>query len=378
MARPVTGQSKIEAIVTVLRERIADGTYGVGSLLPAERELAEEFGVSRVTVRTALHRLSEQRLVRKVPGRGTYVLSRDGQSALGDVSIGPIALVCSQLTPSVASPIGAGCSTAALAHRTQLLLCDTGGSTFAEAQAKELLHLRTLYEQGVRGVILWWQEGEASLPWLERFVADGRAVLFIDRYVEIEGADFVGIDDQAAAREAVQHLIRLGHERIGCVVHSLRVTTSSGRLEGYRQALREAVIPLKREYELLVEEGRADIGVRVADAFLGLSSPPTAVLAVNDYVAIEIIEAMTARGVRVPEDFAVVSFADMEVARHYRVPLTTIHQPFRSMGETAVHLIAERLATGRREPRKLLLPWALIVRSSCGSRREPANPAGTP
>lgn len=363
-----SGQSKTDAILTVLKERIAEGVYPAGTMLPPERELAAEFDVSRVTIRNVLERLETQQLVERHAGRGTYVLHRDGRTGAEPAAVGPIALVSSQLAPSVASPIGAGCSTAALAHRTQLLLCDTGGSSFAEAQAKELLHLRTLYEQGVRGVVLWWQEGDASIPWIERFVADGRAVVLIDRYLNLPGVDFVGIDDEAAAHEAVQHLLRLGHERIGCVVHSLRVSTSSDRLKGYRRALLAHGIALRDGYELLVEEGRADIGVKVAEAYLGQSEPPTAVLAVNDYVAIEIIEAMTAKGVRVPEDFAVVSFADMEVARHYRVPLTTVHQPFRSIGETAVHLIAERTATGRKEPRRVLLPWALVVRSSCGSR----------
>lgn len=363
-------QTKTDAIATVLRERIADGTYPPGGMLPAERDLAVEFAVSRVTIRNVLDRLQAQDLVRRQPGKGTYVVGRDGQTTAGELVVGPIALLCSQLTPSVASPIGAGCSSAAVAHRSPLLLCDTGGQNFAEAQAKELLHLRTLYEQGVRGVILWWHEGEASLPWIERFVRDGRAVVLIDRYLEIPGVDFVGIDDEAAAREAVLHLIRLGHRRIGCVVHSLRVSTSADRLRGYRNALLEGGLPLHEPYELLVEEGRTDIGERVADAYLKSGEPPTAVLAVNDYVAINIINAVTARGIHVPDQLAVVGFADMEVASHFRIPLTTVHQPFRSIGETAVHLIAERLATGRKESRKVLLPWALIVRASCGARRE--------
>lgn len=360
-------QSKTDSVVAALSRRIADGTYPAGSALPAERDLTAEFGVSRVTIRSALDRLESRKLVSREPGRGTYVRVGGNNTGSMPQPVSAIALVSSQLSPSVASPIAAGCSSAALAHRIRLLLCDTGGTTFAEAQAKELLHLRSLYEEGVQGVVLWWQEGDGSKPWLERMLADGRALVLVDRYIEGLSADFVGIDDEAAAANAVRHLIALGHERIACVVHSLKVTTSSGRLAGYRRALSESGLPYDDSRVLVVEEGRADVGAIVADALLSLPNPPSAVLAVNDYVAIEIIESATARGVRVPEDLAVVSFADMEVARHYRVPLTTVRQPFQSVGETAVHLLTERIATGRKEPKRVLLPTQLIVRRSCGA-----------
>ncbi len=365
------GGSRTEGVVTALRDRIGEGVYPPGTALPSERQLTEEFGVSRVTVRNALGRLEARNLVSRSAGRGTYVVDQAAPARGGSVAVGPIALVSSQLTPSVASPVAAGCSSAALAHRCQLLLCDTGGATFAEAQAKELLHLKALYEQGVAGIAIWWQEGDASIPWLDRMLREGRAVVAVDRQVEGIDADFVGIDDEGAAHDAVRHLIGLGHRRIACVVHSLKVTASSQRLAGYRRALMEHCLDADADLALVVDEGRAGVGEEVARRLLGLAEPPTALMAVNDYVAVEIIEALLARGVRVPEDVATVSFADMEVARHYRVPLTTVHQPFRAIGESAVHLICERLETGRTQPKRAILPTSLIVRKSCGARREP-------
>ena len=363
-----TRQTKTDSVVETLRGRVGDGTYTPGSVLPAERELTEEFGVSRVTVRNALERLERLRLVRREPGRGTFVLGHDGGGHIPRQVPSTVALLCSQLTPSVASPIAAGCSSAATAHRSQLLLCDTGGATFAEAQAKELLHLKTIYEQGVQGLLIWWQEGEASATWLSRMLADGRAVVMIDRYVPGVGADFVGIDDPAATAEAMGHLIQLGHRRIACVLNTLRVSTSAGRLAGYRSVHTKHGIPIRDEYVHIVEDWRADSAARIVDSLLGLAEPPTGILAVNDYVAVQIIEALAGSGVRVPQDCAVVSFADMEIAQHYCIPLTTVHQPFRAMGETAIHLLSERLETGRKEPRRVLLPTHLVVRRSFGSR----------
>jgi DNA-binding LacI/PurR family transcriptional regulator len=361
--------SKTDGVASVLSDRIGEGVYPAGAVLPSERELTEEFGVSRVTVRNAIERLEARNLVSRAAGRGTYVVDQAAPSRPTPAAVGSIALVSSQLTPSVASPVAAGCSSAALAHRCQLLLCDTGGATYAEAQAKELLHLKALYEQGVAGVAIWWQEGEASIPWLDRMVREGRAVVVVDRQVEGVAADFAGIDDEGAAHTAVSHLIRLGHRRIACIVHSLKVTTSSERLAGYRRALAEHGLDACADLALAVDEGRAGVGEEVARKLLSLSEPPTALLAVNDYVAVEIIEALESRGVRVPDDVATVSFADMEVARHFRVPLTTVHQPFRAIGESAVHLICERLETGRTQPKRVILPTSLIIRRSCGAHR---------
>lgn len=365
-ANPPVSVSKTDQLVGALREKIANGAYPQGTTLPSERSLTEEFGVSRVTVRKALERLTDAGLVARSPGKGTYVRSANGGVDPFRAVVGPIALVSSQLTPSVASPIAAGCSSAALEHRSQLILCDTGGATFAEAHAREALHLRELYQQGVPAVIIWWQGGDASKPWLERMLAEGRAVVMMDRYLEGLGADFVGIDDENAAYQAVMHLAQQGRRRIACVVNALKVTTSSGRLAGYRRALADLGLPFDDELVMIVEEGASDVGARVAERIVSSRPKADGLLAVNDYVAIAVIEGLEARGVCVPDDIATVSFADMEVARHYRVPLTTVHQPFRAIGETAVHLVIERLETKRVEPRRVLLPSSLVVRRSSG------------
>jgi len=364
---PTAGGSKTDDVAARLGQRIEAGTYPPGTTLPSERDLTDEFGVSRVTVRKGIERLAERGLVSRAPGKGTYVLRRDDTPTAPMAAPGSIALVSSQLTPSVASPIASGCSTAALAHRAPLLLCDTGGATFAEAHARELLHLREASRQGVRGVVIWWQGNEASRPWLERMLAEGSAVVMVDRYLDGLPADFVGIDDEGAAYQAVSHLIRNGRRRIACVVNALKVTTSSGRLAGYKRALTEHGLPFEDGMVVVVEEGAAEAGERAVEQLVALGEPPDGMLAINDYVAIAVIEALERRGLHTPDDVATVSFADMEVARHYRVPLTTVRQPFKAIGETAVHLIYERLEAGRTAPQCVLLPTELIVRRSCGA-----------
>jgi LacI family transcriptional regulator len=340
--------------------------------MQARNGAALAFCVSRVTVRNAIERLSAARLVERIPGKGTYVLTPDSpQPPAADrvATSGTIALVCSQGAPSVASPVASGCSAAALAHRAPLLLCDTNGATFAEAHAREALHLREALRQGVSGIVIWWQGGDASRPLLERAAAEGCAVVMLDRCVEGLDADFVGIDDEAAGYMATAHLVRSGRRRIGCVVNSLKVSTSADRLAGYRRALAEHGLPVDDRLVVVVDEGAADVGALAAERFADLQPPPDGAVAVNDYIAMDVIEALERHRLHTPDDVAVVSFADMEFAGHYRVPLTTVRQPFRSLGETAIHLIHERLETGRTTPRRVLLPTELVIRRSCGHER---------
>jgi len=176
-------------------------------------------------------------------------------------------------------------------------------------------------------------------------------------------------DNVEASKIATQHLIRLGHKRIAFVHVPLKFFTALDRLSGYRAALEEA--GLKFDPELLAEaEGYygVEAGYRAFNNLLDrVSKPPTAVLAMDDSLALGVIQAANQRGMKVPDDLAVVGFNDSAFSPHCEPPLTTV----RIFGETLAFYATDmllRLIRGEPvAPKHITVPTQLIVRSSCGS-----------
>jgi DNA-binding LacI/PurR family transcriptional regulator len=191
------------------------------------------------------------------------------------------------------------------------------------------------------------------------------------------GAVRVGIDDRAAARAAAEHLLELGHRRIGVATLPLapdgyegpadaarqaaaRFYTNRRRLQGYREALEAAGISWE---SVLIEEraphGR-DAGRRAAAALLDRPRRPTALIAMSDELAVGALQAAESRGIAVPGELSVVGFDDTSAAREARPPLTTITQPHREKGAAAPSLLLHP----EDEPVDLVFPTDLVVRDS--------------
>ncbi|MGA9192549.1 MAG: LacI family DNA-binding transcriptional regulator [Anaerolineales bacterium] len=178
----------------------------------------------------------------------------------------------------------------------------------------------------------------------------------------------VDVDNHAAAYQATDHLIGLGHRRIAIIIHSPAAYTSSmERYGGYRQALIDHGIP---EDPALV--GRARFtpasGERAMEALLKLDPMPTALFATSDTVAIGAMAAIRRHGLSVPGDFAVVGFDDVPIARYLDPPLTTIRLPAYELGKHSARLLVSRLAGEPLESPRHVLRSELIVRHSCGQQ----------
>lgn len=175
------------------------------------------------------------------------------------------------------------------------------------------------------------------------------------------------IDNVAAARDAVRHLLEHGHRRIGLISGPLndRIAGKT-RFEGYVTALREAGLAVEPE---LVEQGnyREPDGYRAARRLLELPDPPTAIFAASDEMAVGALNAAVDRGLRVPGDLAVVGFDGVALADMVRPKLATVVQPIYETGATAMRLLVRRLREGRwPDAGVTILPHALRPGPSCG------------
>jgi LacI family transcriptional regulator, galactose operon repressor len=218
---------------------------------------------------------------------------------------------------------------------------------------------------------------------------DFPVVLIDDQGIPPEGTPWISVDNRAGAYEATRHLLRLGHRRIAHIQGPLKYQVSHDRYQGYCDALNEAGLALDpalvREGDFMPLSGRL-----CANAIFDLPAAqrPTAIFAGSDYMAYGVISAAEQRGLRVPEDMAVVGFDDNPSSAHMEPALTTVRQPFYEMGCRASELLLALVEAPRQvigfnhngripgvsssiphEPIHIKMSTHLIVRESCGASR---------
>jgi DNA-binding LacI/PurR family transcriptional regulator len=390
MGKPSSGlYPASERVLHTLQERITQGYYRVGAWLPTERDLAEELAVSRPMVRVAISRLAEQGLLVRKPGCRPRVGEIRGRAAMTDVVTIPPRQTAIRTIAAVFPQHPAYHAASLILHGINLemrnqeadfrvLVFDTydeGGTSAAKLEREAL---NQLTEEGVSGIILWHQGGSATLPELLRIQARGIPLVLVDRYPAGMTCDFVGVDNQASAVEAVRYLLALGHRRIAHLSIADSTSPVRQRAEGYREALRFAGVEPRPEWTYVVEAAWPPVVGPAVEQFFSLAEPPTALFALEDSLAHYFIVEAEARGLKVPRDVSVIGFDDLERYSPRPALLTTLHQPFDQMGRRATRLILRRLsATEASIPPSthVLLPTPLVVRSTCRSleRRDEAT-----
>nr|WP_315394484.1 LacI family DNA-binding transcriptional regulator [uncultured Duganella sp.] len=186
----------------------------------------------------------------------------------------------------------------------------------------------------------------------------------------------VAIDEVAAAREMTEHLIGHGHRKIGFIKGIVGSRVSEERYQGYAAALAAHGLAVDPRW---VAQGEFTFrsGVECGRALLSLAQPPTAIFASNDDMAVGVVHAANAMGVRIPADVSVAGFDDTELARFSWPPLTTIRQPLEQMAHTAVEqligLIRPQRIARHVHPAHVVYPCKLISRASVAAPRTPAD-----
>ncbi len=178
---------------------------------------------------------------------------------------------------------------------------------------------------------------------------------------EIPFADINAIE---GAENATQHLIELGHQKVGLITNaSLKYVSAQQRRDGYQRALKKAAIEYEED---LVQEGNYTpaSGYKAMACLLGISSRPTAVFVASDVVAMGAIQAIKKAGLRIPRDVAIVGFDDIPLAEYYDPPLTTIQLPAFGLGWAAGDRLIRIIQGERLDQPELFLESKLIVRES--------------
>jgi DNA-binding LacI/PurR family transcriptional regulator len=201
-------------------------------------------------------------------------------------------------------------------------------------------------------------------------------VVFVNRRSRAAtSASFVGPDDVFGGYLATEHLIGHGHRRIAHLAGPAPWQASWDRLDGFRRALTDYGLELDQEL-LAWGDWTIESGYRAMLSLLDRPEPPTAIFVANDVMAAGAIDAAVERGLKLPDDLALVGFDAREMSRYLRPGLTTVTRPTVDIGRTAATLLVEQVMKLRAGPATVSVRGRLVYRDSCGSHSIDAEPVG--
>jgi DNA-binding LacI/PurR family transcriptional regulator len=357
-----------EELFAELQQQLVQGLWKPGDRLPTEREFADRYQVSRPTISKVLGRLRDLGLVTRTVGAGTFVARTEPEAAPAIKTLG--LFVPGLGKGEIFEPICA--RIAELSHEFAFDL--TWGSVPAEAEegdhdARLRQTAQRFIDNRVDGV--FFQPIERELGSANKNLAiaamleDARIPLvLLDSdylpYPQRSGHDLVSIDNVQAAWSLCEHLLARGARRVDFLWPPNTAGTFAMRLIGYREALLRAGIEPGRDWEhegdpsdLEFVQGLLQAGVRD-------------LVCVNDETAALCMRSLDQLGVRVPQDLRIAGFDDVKYARLARVPLTTVRQPCRTLGDVALRTMIERIANPWMAPRTITIATTLCVRESTG------------
>lgn len=297
--------------------------------------------------------------VKKVIDEVGYRPNRMGASLRTRKSGNIVAII-----PDITNPVNAGIIRAieqgAQSAGYSVLLGDTQGLEEREQ------HYADLVSHGqADGILLFCSripfKTDPSKPLFEQLppMVNGNERIDSDEVVQ------VAVDNVAAAKQATEYLISLGHKRIAAITGPDDIASSNERLKGYKLALQDAGLGVDDALQL---EGNYEVesGMQCASQLLLLPRRPTAIFCFNDDMAIGVMKFLQKQGFVVPDDISVMGFDDINYAQFVSPSLTTVHQPLQEIGDKCIELLLKQLKGQFVEPGRQYLPFELKVRGSTG------------
>jgi DNA-binding LacI/PurR family transcriptional regulator len=355
---------KFAAIREALLRAIQEGEYT--EQLPGERVIAKEYGVAHMTARRAVDALVAEGILYREPDRGTFV-RRPGKGGARLGRVGYVLLKERGARATAARTPGGRIESPYYATLFEQL-----------ASACRRRNLTLMFHGGLEDVYPFAAQRAADglvvsyFPWMRAViakVATHTPVVLLDNGEPNLAVPAVLIDNAGGSRLAVEHLLRLGHRRIGFVSGPARLPVATEKLRGYRDALRAAGLRPSTEL-VFAGDFHSASGQAAATHFLSLAERPTAVTCANDAMAIGLMKGLLERGVRIPGEMSVVGFDDVELAATVYPALTTIRADYPRLGETALDLLARCIDGEALRPEPVRIATSLVERDSTAPPRE--------
>ncbi len=351
-----TPGTKHGVVAQTLWSEIQSGQWAIGDRIPSEQEIAKRFNVASMTARQAVGVLVARGALERIPRKGTFVASVNPVKAYVEAAKFVLLLEGGKMSldPFYLPPI---------IEAFEREIGKAGHQVTISGYSEEVLGRHFSKEAIVCCVLM----SEEEVLYANLLKERGNRVVAINRCNSIDPPTFVAPDNAGGAQAAVEHLISLGHRRIGFVRGKPGNIDGKDRRFGYLQAL------LKHSLKPGPEEGDDFIeacGHEATAKMLAEEDPPTAVFCASDLSAIGAMKAVAEAGLAVPGDVSIIGFGDFPLAKFLHPGLTTVHLPLAELGRSAALQVLKMESGEPAEP--VILPCALVKRETTGSvsRRE--------
>ncbi|HMJ68486.1 MAG TPA: LacI family DNA-binding transcriptional regulator [Cyclobacteriaceae bacterium] len=238
-----------------------------------------------------------------------------------------------------------------------------------ESYQREVTDMKALFNSRVDGMLLSLSRETTNFDHIESIISKGVPIVLYDRFYSNPNLSKVIVDDYVGAKEAVLHLIEQGCKRIAHLEGAPNLIISKDRLRGYQDALSESNLEIRETYTVVCPNNSFEEGQRATQKLLSLSTPPDAIFATNDPMAMGAIMAIKEKGLTIPDDVAVVGFSNYFFSQITDPSLTSVDQPGFEMGQEAARLLIRQIEIRDKDLEDLpaetkILKTKLIIRNS--------------
>jgi DNA-binding LacI/PurR family transcriptional regulator len=356
---------RYQQVFNELKRQILSGEFAPGELFPSQESLTEQFDTSAITIRRALVELVEEGLIYRVRGKGTFVRD-DSAPAPGANGLKRIYLGL----PAAKSPL--------LEERYYSDLLD-GINSYCRQNGLELYcwnyETKPDFPEGEETGVILLPHPLLPIDRLHQWKNENKRLVTVHFYYPHLDIPYVIIDNLTGGYLATQHLLTLGHKRIGIILtgNSLYDMNQefSLRLQGYRLALQLNNIQMDERLVAIMpgDQETEAMGYEAVHRLLDQDDPPTAIFATSDVKAIGCLQALDERKISVPQDMSLVGYDDIRLSPFIYPGLTTVNQNTYHMGVRAAELLAEYVpgASDAKAAKEEIVP-ALVIRGSSAPR----------
>lgn len=338
---------------------IASGELQRDVRLPPVRRLAEELGVNLHTVRAAYQQLETDGLVAIRQGRRATVLPYDRTkvaSTSPDLPSFTIGAIIPAFAPFYA-PLLDGIESASADNHALMFICNAH-----ESPEAVLTYLDRLIARHVDGIIITFPGLQPGTP----LPPPGRRPSIV--FVDCPNAPGPGVefDLEGSTHQATSHLIEHGHQRVGYLTPPIELANLAPKYTGYERALQAAGLTVDPQLVASVPDFTIEAGYEGAGRLIDRPDRPTGIVAANDMLALGAMHAIAERGLRIPDDVALVGNDDIDMAAIVRPALTTVELPTRRAGIEAASMLQLLISGQAPDPSRIVLDTSLVKRETCG------------